>query len=243
MLFRLKQQEIQENISYIRYYSEYPKYQIFFLYAYKPTHTTIYFIKIMSKEKIQLIIKLLQEGRTTREICKIAHCSPNKLTPIRKKIDDENRKDYTNIKSKSLTSQAFDLFLKGVPLIQVIIDLDLAPELGKKYYTEFLQLQNKDTLVKILDKDKNYQDKLIRLHDYLATNNLDIKQVCNKVDLEKENKKLQAEIKSLELDNFNTKEARNFWETRYRDLKKITNTEDFEDQLLKSSNRLAGLKH
>lgn len=135
-------------------------------------------------------------------------------------MNDENKEDNLQIKSKSLTSQAFDLFQKDVPLIQAIIDLDMAPELGKKLYTEFLQLQNKDILVKILGKDKNYQDSLIMLHDYLTTNNLDIKQLCHKVDLEKENNELQAKNRALESDNFNLKEADGYWRREYQSLQR-----------------------
>lgn len=40
----------------------------------------------MFKEKSDLIVKLLKEGRTYREICKIATCSPNEITQIRKEI-------------------------------------------------------------------------------------------------------------------------------------------------------------
>ena len=96
----------------------------------------------------------------------------------------------------------------------------MAPELGKKLYTEFLQLQNKDILVKILGKDKNYQDSLIMLHDYLTTNNLDIKQLCHKVDLEKENNELQAKNRALESDNFNLKEADGYWRREYQSLQR-----------------------
>ena len=42
------------------------------------------------KEKYDLIVKLLKEDRTNREICKIARCSPNEITPIRKTINSEN---------------------------------------------------------------------------------------------------------------------------------------------------------
>ena len=45
---------------------------------------------MITKEKYDLIVKLLKEDRTNREICKIAQCSPNEIIPIRKTINDEN---------------------------------------------------------------------------------------------------------------------------------------------------------
>lgn len=42
------------------------------------------------KEKHELIVKLLNEGRTNREITKIVHCSPNEITKIRKTNNGED---------------------------------------------------------------------------------------------------------------------------------------------------------
>jgi len=39
---------------------------------------------MITKEKYDLIVKLLKEGRTNREICKIARCSPNEITQFEK---------------------------------------------------------------------------------------------------------------------------------------------------------------
>lgn len=88
---------------------------------------------MISKEKEDLIRKLLSEGRTYREIAKTIHCSPNEIARVQRKIMGENTEDNLNMKNKSICSQALDLFQKGVPLIQVIIILDIEPEQGKKY--------------------------------------------------------------------------------------------------------------
>jgi hypothetical protein len=45
---------------------------------------------ISKKEKYDLIVKLLKEDRTNREICKIVRCSPNEITPIRKTLNGED---------------------------------------------------------------------------------------------------------------------------------------------------------
>ena len=46
---------------------------------------------MLSEEKENLVRKLLSEKRSSREIRKIVQCSPNEITPIRNKINDENK--------------------------------------------------------------------------------------------------------------------------------------------------------
>ncbi len=65
------------------------------------------------KEKCDLIVKLLKEGRTNREICKIVRCSPNEITPIRKKVNGEDTDTDIDMKGKSICAQVFDLLKKG----------------------------------------------------------------------------------------------------------------------------------
>ncbi len=67
---------------------------------------------MITKEKYDLIVKLLKEGYTNREICKIARCSPNEITPIRKTIFGENTETDTDMKGKSICAQVFDLLEK-----------------------------------------------------------------------------------------------------------------------------------
>ena len=68
---------------------------------------------ISKKEKNDLIFKLLKEDRTNREICKIARCSPNAITPIRKTINGEDTDIGIDMKGKSICAQVFDLLEKG----------------------------------------------------------------------------------------------------------------------------------
>ena len=67
---------------------------------------------LSKKEKYDLIVKLLKEDRTNREICQIVRCSPNEITPIRKTINGENTDTGIDMKGKSICAQVFDLFRK-----------------------------------------------------------------------------------------------------------------------------------
>lgn len=110
---------------------------------------------MITPEKEDLIRKLLSEGRTYIEITKIVHCSPNEITRTRRKIMGENTEDSIDIKSKSNCSRALDLLQKGVPLIQVIIILDIEPELGKKYQDIYLGLLKREKIVSLLKDGKD----------------------------------------------------------------------------------------
>ncbi len=87
---------------------------------------------MITKEKYDLIVKLLKEGRTNREICKIARCSPNEITPIRKIIFGENTVSDVDMKGKSICAQVFDLLEKETPLSQIVIKVDIDPEEAMK---------------------------------------------------------------------------------------------------------------
>ena len=58
----------------------------------------MHFTKVISKEKEDLIQKLLNEGHTYREITKIVRCSSNEITRTRRKITRENTEDSVDIK-------------------------------------------------------------------------------------------------------------------------------------------------
>ena len=79
------------------------------------------------KEKEELIIKLANEGKTTREIAEEAHVSLKTIGQILNKVtgDDEDEKKE-RLKDKSDYAKAFQMFRDGRPLTDVAIDRDAA---------------------------------------------------------------------------------------------------------------------
>jgi hypothetical protein len=72
-------------------------------------------------EKRDLILRLLKEGKTYREICHIAHVSPNQIRPISKEYErkkrletkrEENNQSIQN-KQPSIRNQFFKSYLQG----------------------------------------------------------------------------------------------------------------------------------
>ena len=79
-------------------------------------------------EKRDLILRLLKEGKTYREICYIVHVSPRDIKPIAKEYERKKRLEHnkgkennqsTQIKKLSLSSRAFKLFSDGKNLLKL----------------------------------------------------------------------------------------------------------------------------
>ena len=96
------------------------------------------------KEKHELIVKLLNEGRTNREITKMAHCSPNEKTKIRKTNNGENTDTSIEMKSKSICAHLLIIYAIGSTYVLVILPRkkkkieisrkSMADRYGKKSY-------------------------------------------------------------------------------------------------------------
>jgi hypothetical protein len=118
---------------------------------------------ISRKEKEQLVIKLAQEGKTTREIAKQAHISLrdickiiNKETgdedPSQQEIEKEKHKNGTSL---SPYARAFQMFKDKKILADVAIELDIKSSAVLDFYSDYLQLIRTDGLVKVYGELKN----------------------------------------------------------------------------------------
>ena len=97
-------------------------------------------------EKRDLILKLLKEGKTYREICHIAHVSPRDIKPIakeyerKKRLETNIRKEKKNqTKKPSISSQAFILFKEGKQIDEVKVLLDIPYKLAIGYWRQYLE--------------------------------------------------------------------------------------------------------
>ena len=99
-------------------------------------------------EKRDLILRLLKEGKTYREICHIAHVCPREIKPIAKEYERKKRLEnnkgkennqYGQIKKPSLSSRTFKLFIDAKKPTEVVIELDIPPEKVEKLWSQFLK--------------------------------------------------------------------------------------------------------
>jgi hypothetical protein len=104
---------------------------------------------LTKKQKKELVIKLYEEGKTTREIAKIVKVSLRDIGIILR----EYNKEPAPKPPKSDHAQAFQLFSNGKNLIQVSIALDLPFDQIRQYFIEYLELKGMFDFVNVL---KNY---------------------------------------------------------------------------------------
>jgi hypothetical protein len=119
------------------------------------------------EEKEKIIMKLLEEGRTTKEIAHEEHVSFSFISMVNKK---RLGIDTTVKKQLSTPTQALKLFSEGKSVIEVIIILDKPYEEICKYHDDYLRLKNKSYLVSLIE---GYQDTLptiIKIIKYLIRN-------------------------------------------------------------------------
>jgi hypothetical protein len=100
-------------------------------------------------EKEQLVIKLLTEGRTTREIAKEVHISFRQIGEITRKLKGETKENSSP--AKSIETQALALFAKGKSQTDVAILLDTSTKKVTTIYKEFLRLRRMQELVGLYD--------------------------------------------------------------------------------------------
>ncbi|MEJ7642738.1 MAG: hypothetical protein WKF36_11200 [Candidatus Nitrosocosmicus sp.] len=112
---------------------------------------------ILSKrEKEKLVIKLANEGKTTREIAKEAHISSRSIGQILNKVTgDYEEIEKQKLESKSEYARAFKMFQDGRPLTDVAIELDIKSPNVLCYYEGYLKLANMVRLVTLCQELKD----------------------------------------------------------------------------------------
>jgi hypothetical protein len=104
-------------------------------------------------DKDRFIKKLLEQGKTYREIMKIAHTSPATI----KKVDDQLKQANTPL-TRSKRIEAFEIFDRQTPIgsnvYQVITELDISVQDVEKFRVEYLSLKRRDKLALMLGDEK-----------------------------------------------------------------------------------------
>jgi hypothetical protein len=121
-------------------------------------------VVLNKKEKEELVIKLLNEGKTTREIAQLAHVSLRDIGSITRKaagdddIPDAGEEELVQnrkLTDKSYYAQSFQMFKEGKSLIDAVIELDLNTDRVRAYYSDYLDLTNRKKLTNIYSELKN----------------------------------------------------------------------------------------
>lgn len=153
-------------------------------------------------EKEEFVIKLLNEGRTIRQIATEAHISFRDIGAIARKSKGE--KEIESSSPKSLETHALILFAEGKNQVEVAIALDIPTNKVSDIYEEYLRLQNMETLVNAYEEIKYDLPKFLKLFDVTNDSGLSVDDFVTAIDhiyhlpiIEQRRDKLLSEINML----------------------------------------------
>jgi hypothetical protein len=118
-------------------------------------------------EKEELVKQLYKEGKTIREIAKVAHMSFTDIAAIIRKETGESNKDNNNKPTMTKETEALKLFKKGKTSVEVAIILGISIDETEDLYLGYLRLKNLHNLVLIYKELKYQLPSFVRLFKLL----------------------------------------------------------------------------
>jgi hypothetical protein len=99
------------------------------------------------QQKEGLVIKLAEEGKSTRVIAEAAHVSLKDIGTIIRRYTGEEEEPACQDKCLSINSRAFKLFKEGKSLVDIAITLDMETDEVLCTYNDYLRLLNLQKLM------------------------------------------------------------------------------------------------
>jgi Helix-turn-helix domain len=119
---------------------------------------------LTDEDKEKIVLELLAQDKTVREICKAAKVSPGTVSRIKKGI-------RTNGIQSSIRTRAFKMFKRGKKPIDVAIILDVPHDETKKLWGQYLELNNESVFLKIKDELQGKFVLFVKLYKDMKANN------------------------------------------------------------------------
>ena len=157
---------------------------------------------LTKKQKKELVIRLYEEGKTTREIAKTVKISLRDIGIILR----EYNKEPEPKPEKSDHARAFQFFSKGKNLIQVSIALDLPFDVISQYFIEYLELKGMTDFVNVLKNYPSFIRFFVQIADKMKYEglfkediNVLVASLVSPISIRHRKEQLQHEINCLEL--------------------------------------------
>lgn len=117
------------------------------------------------QEKEQLVIRLANQGKSTRFIAKAAHVSLKDIGTIIRRYtgEEEAAAAQETDKSLSVNSRAFKLFKENKDLVDVAISLNIEADEILDLHSDYLRLLNMD---KLMSMYREMGNEIHLLHAY-----------------------------------------------------------------------------
>jgi len=151
------------------------------------------------QERERLVVDLYyNQGKTYREISKVARISPRDIGVILNKVIEEKKtkgleEEQDNINSKnhnqeneqrlSLSAQAYKLFSDRKTPLEVAIALNLGESEATKFYKEYWKLKQQHNLNVVYEELKGDIDPFLRLYRLSKAKGMGVQQVVNLLEI------------------------------------------------------------
>jgi Trp operon repressor len=154
------------------------------------------------KEKEELVLKLLNEGKTTREIAKLVHVSLKNIGIITRKAAGDDKSDESEaelvqnrkLTDKSYYAQSFQMFKEGKSLVDVVIELDLDTDQVQAFYSDYLDLINRTYLINIHSELKNDFPLFLHLFRRIKKEGLNKQDITDLLESQNELKEMEKRV-------------------------------------------------
>ena len=141
-------------------------------------------------EKEKLVIQLLEEEKSQREISKIAKVNFTFISNIRKKLEGNNSQPTTRI-------QSYMMYKDKKEPIEVAITLDIDNVEATKYWNEYLQLKREYKLLKIRNELQNNFESFVNLYKEMKSNRKTVNEMIKGLETVQDIQAESSYLKSL----------------------------------------------
>ncbi|HEX7256430.1 MAG TPA: hypothetical protein VF242_00085 [Nitrososphaeraceae archaeon] len=115
------------------------------------------------QEKKNLVVRLLNNGHTYREIQKIAHVTPNFISTTEKQEFGKENIISNSPTNFSKRSKAIKLFCQNKKPMEVALELDMDANEVNRAYLDFMRLSNLDSFTDLIIEENKEKLSLIKL--------------------------------------------------------------------------------
>jgi transposase len=163
------------------------------------------------QERERLVLELYyNQGKTYREITKLARISPRDIGIILNKAVEEKTKEQgikqnnnnnggeKNHEPLSLSSQAYKLFSERKTPLEVAVTLNLKESEATKFYKEYWKLKQLHNLNMVYEETKDDVEPFLKLYRLSKSKGMGVKQVVNLLSIANNDlRALEGRIKRL----------------------------------------------
>ena len=173
---------------------------------------------ITRQERERLVLDLYRQGKTYREISKVARISPRDIGAILNKVleektqgkeeQDDAEKNQEQQHNMSISSKAYKLFSNRNTPLEVAIALNLRESEATKFYKEYWKLKQLHNLTLIYEETKGDIDPFLKLYRLSKAAGMNVQKVVNLLEIANTNlpdiqcryERLKRELITLEID-------------------------------------------